>query len=168
MGGGDAGRLKDALVVDDALGVAGGGDAVDLAVEGAVGGKVVVLLDGGQVAHGVEVVAQLGQGDGGGDHADIAPLLRGQTGGHVAGVVGDPFVLDGDVGVQLLELGHIAVEGAVLDQVGAVVDDLDGGGQVGVVGADGQLVVRGQVAGSGLGAGVRAPAPICLRVWYSI
>src|SRR5699024_3444397 len=59
--GGDAGRLKDALVVDDALGVAGGGDAVDL---------------------------------------------------------------------------------AVLDQVG-------------VVGADGQLVVRGQVAGSGLGAGVR-------------
>ena len=138
---GDAGGLEHGLVVDDALGVAGGGDAVDLAVVGAVVGKIVGVLNGGQIAHGVEIVAQLRQGDGGGDHADVAPVVAGQAGGHVAGVVGDALVADGDVGVHLVEGVHIALEGAVLDQVGAVADDAQLGGQVGVILADGQLIV---------------------------
>ena len=97
---GDAGSLKDSLIVNNALRVAGGGDAVDILAVGTVGSKVVFVLDLVQVAELVEVVAQLGQGDGGGDHADVAPVIAGQAGGHVLGIVGDAFVGDADVGLS--------------------------------------------------------------------
>ena len=151
--GGDAGSLKDLLVVDDALCIAGGRDAVHAAVISAVGSEVVIVLNVAQCAQRLKVVAQLGQGDVGGDHAQITPVVGSQTGGHVVGIVGDALVLDGDVGIQLLECGNVAVEGAVIDEVGAVADDLQLGLQVGVVGADGQLVVSlcTVCAGSGTG-----------------
>ena len=156
---GDAGGLKHGLVINDALGVAGGGDAVDLAVVGAVVGKVVFFLNGGQVAHGVEVIAQFRQRDGGGDHADIAPVVAGQAGGHITGVVGDALVADGDVGVHLVEGGDVFVKGAVLNQVGAVADDAQLRGQVGVILADGQLVISGDAAGlAGLSAAAASRA----------
>ena len=140
----DAGGFKDGLVVDDALRVAGGGDAVDILAEGAVVREVVLVLDLVQLAQHLEVIAQLGQGDGGGDHADVAPVIAGQAGGHVLGIVGDAFVGDADVGVELLELGHITVKGAVLDQVGALADELEVRLQVGVILAH----LEGRVAGN--------------------
>ena len=151
--GGDAGSLKDLLVVDDALCVAGGGDAVHGAVVGAVGSEVVLVLDVAQSAQRLKVIAQLGQGDGGGDHAQITPVVGSQTGGHVVGIVGDALVLDGDVGIQLLECGNVAVKGAVVDQVGTVADDLQVSLQVGVVGAHGQLVVSLCTVCAGCGTG---------------
>ena len=98
--------------------------------------EVVIVLNVAQCAQRLKVVAQLGQGDVGGDHAQITPVVGSQTGGHVGGIVGDALVLDGDVGIQLLECGNVAVNGAVLDEVGAVADELQIGLQVGVVGAE--------------------------------
>ena len=153
--GGDAGSLKDLLVVDDALCIAGGGDAVHGAVISAVGSEVVLVFNVAQCAQRLKVVAQLGQGDGGGDHAQIAPVLGGQASGHVVGIVGDALVLDGDVGVQLLECGNVAIEGAVIDEVGTVADDLQVSLQVGVVGANGQLIVSLGTIRTGSGTGGR-------------
>ena len=145
IGGGgqfvDTGLLKDGLVVDNALHIAGGGDAVDRAVKGTVAGEVVLVLNVGNTAQRLKVVAQLGQGDGGGHHADVAPVIAGQAGGHIVGVVGHALILDGDVGVDGIELGDVLVKGAVLDQVGAVGQDLQAGIQVGAVGANSQLAV---------------------------
>ena len=119
----DAGVLEDLLVVDDAGGVAGGSDAIDLVVVGFVGGVLDFLLHVVEGAVRQEVVAQLGLINGR-DHHDVAPVATLQTGQRAVGVISAAFDGDLDVRIHLVELSEVLLPGraavVVLEHIGTV------------------------------------------------
>lgn len=138
---GDAGLLEHLLVVDDALGVAGGGNAVGQAVPHPLVGEVVDRHKLRLRAEGDEVGGQLVLVQGG-DHHDVAPVAAGQAGQRVIRVGGDGVKLHGDVGAERGELRNVlGVLG--VGQVGSVIENHQIRLDVGVVLAH----LEGKVAG---------------------
>ena len=130
---GDAGLLEDGLVVDDAGGLAVGGDAVGLAVVGLLGGELDLLLHGIEGAVGDEVVLQFGLVDRR-NHHDVAPVAALQAGQRVIRVVGVGLGLDLDVRIDLVEVGDVGLPVlariGIQAHVGTAVVELDAGRNV--------------------------------------
>ena len=116
---GDARLRPDLLVVDEAVGVAGDGDAVVLALVGLLGGEAVLLRHVGRVAERLEERRQLLGRHRVGDQQHVAVVAGVQPDLGLALVVLEGLELDVDVRVDRLELLLVVLEHRV-DDVGAL------------------------------------------------
>nr|WP_218061850.1 hypothetical protein [Planobispora rosea] len=143
---GDAGRLEDPLVVDEALGVAEGGDAVHLAVVGLLVDEAVLLAELLRAAQRLEEGRELAGRHRVGDEEDVAVLRGVHPDADFVLVVGDALELHLDARVELGEPLGVLLERGV-HQVGPVRQDGDGAGGFGVC----RLLGRRAVARAGGG-----------------
>ena len=126
---GDAGFRKNTLVVQDAVGVARGGNAVAHAVKGPCAHEVVLCAQGFQGAKRHKVLGQLVLLHGGDPHD--GPVGVADSHQRVLRIVGNQFILDFHVGIDLPEFFHITVQ--LFRNVRAMVSKVDFGSQVGVL-----------------------------------
>ena len=147
----NTGSCENSLVINDTLRIARRGNTVRNAVKRLVLHKQVLLCKDSLIAERLEIGSEIFLVDRAGDHADVAPIRRRKTRCHILLIVGDAFIGDLDIRIDLVEFLDIIRQSSV-NKVRAVGEKFELHVKVSAVLTDDKLI-EGLAVGIGRGSG---------------